>query len=519
MKNTITKLLGKLLVSVLIFVLIGGLILWGISDVLNSSKDEAIATVGSYKVTQREVDIAMTDAIRYLNMNSDIPQEQKDILLQSFKQNIIAQLIQEKLLLNYADSMKLELDGEALFAAEYGGGKYRKEQLQMMLNNNGGEARFINSLIEEQKKRLLLEAISNTTPNNDKIADIFFKHNNAKKLVRLFLLKNEDSKPSNQVDNVKLTEFYEKNKGKFLSDEYRSFSFIKLDKKLAENIYASDNGEEIARNASDNVDILLEDILYDLSSQVIDNLAQGASLQEVAQNFNLTLENISSISQMGVNQKGELIDATIYPKNIAMEVFRLNEGDISDVIEVSNGDFTEYVILQLDSITPPRQKAIDEVKGQLVTEYQKFSHKNDAMQIANDIQLKLSEANKDISILTNLDNKEDIIISDVITISAKDYSQLSDFLNGNVVVGLGDDKAKNLVDNILSSKVGTLSAPQFIDDNNIVFASVESIFYEERKIDDIMDFLEIKSIISDQMKDELKDNLRSNLAKQFSSQK
>ncbi|MEQ8490370.1 MAG: peptidyl-prolyl cis-trans isomerase [Marinovum algicola] len=102
--------------------------------------------------------------------------------------------------------------------------------------------------------------------------------------------------------------------------------------------------------------------LYDLSNQVQDELAAGASLAEVARQLNLPLRKIPAVDVTGRNRDGEQIEDVPALPDFVSAAFGTEAGETSELIETEAG---AYLILSVDEITPSVIPPLDGIRDEV----------------------------------------------------------------------------------------------------------------------------------------------------------
>ncbi len=98
------------------------------------------------------------------------------------------------------------------------------------------------------------------------------------------------------------------------------------------------------------------DVLYDLSTAVEDALAGGASMEEIAQRYNLVLKTVEGLTQ---NPEADLAETLPTYGDFMPVAFALQTGEISPLAIQPTGE--GYYISRVDTITPASVKPLDEV--------------------------------------------------------------------------------------------------------------------------------------------------------------
>src|SRR5690606_7342217 len=111
---------------------------------------------------------------------------------------------------------------------------------------------------------------------------------------------------------------------------------------------------------------LVAEALYDRANQADDVIASGASIEEVANAFNLTpatFENISAEGKTAVGKEPQ--DTPAEFERIVAQAFQLERnGQVGQLVETKDNAF---LIVGLTGITPPQQKPLDDVRKDVVS--------------------------------------------------------------------------------------------------------------------------------------------------------
>jgi peptidyl-prolyl cis-trans isomerase D len=114
----------------------------------------------------------------------------------------------------------------------------------------------------------------------------------------------------------------------------------------------------------------LEQKFVEVTKQVEDELAAGSNLAEIAKKFNLKLEYVTEVTSHNFSKKlGNVFQPADFEK-----LFALKEGEVSDIIELSDKHFA-VAIVEVTKVIPEQVKNFDEVKDVVVkgfTQEQKF---------------------------------------------------------------------------------------------------------------------------------------------------
>ena len=105
------------------------------------------------------------------------------------------------------------------------------------------------------------------------------------------------------------------------------------------------------------------DLLVARANQIEDARAGGASLEEAAKEFNLTLHMIASIDRDGNGPDGKPVAAMPADPQFIADIFTTDAGAEGDLRESKDGG---YFILRVDSITPAAVRPLAAIRGDVL---------------------------------------------------------------------------------------------------------------------------------------------------------
>ena len=121
------------------------------------------------------------------------------------------------------------------------------------------------------------------------------------------------------------------------------------------------------------------DILYNLSIELDDAIAGGASLKEAAEMLGLKVNTIPAIDISGKAQDGTEITIPSYGDFLA-SAFAKSEKETS--LTVSNPSGNGYYIYNINNIIDPRIKVLDEVKGAVIEAWKAEQKRHRLLELA-----------------------------------------------------------------------------------------------------------------------------------------
>ena len=106
------------------------------------------------------------------------------------------------------------------------------------------------------------------------------------------------------------------------------------------------------------------EMLFSLSSKVEDELAGGATMEEIAKAFDLKIRTIDNISQDGSDKEGKTVRNVPRYKDFLGQVFDANKGELSNIITKDDG--FSYSLFRVEDITESRERELSEVKSKVL---------------------------------------------------------------------------------------------------------------------------------------------------------
>jgi peptidyl-prolyl cis-trans isomerase D len=130
-----------------------------------------------------------------------------------------------------------------------------------------------------------------------------------------------------------------------------------------------------------------EDAQNSYTNKLEDALAGGATLPEVAKEFNLTLQTVGPILRSGKSPSGAAVKLPELDKFLDT-AFATQEKSESPLIGSKNG---VYYILRVDSVTPERNRSLDEVRASVTEAWQRDMRSARLSDIATTIASKFAD--------------------------------------------------------------------------------------------------------------------------------
>lgn len=153
--------------------------------------------------------------------------------------------------------------------------------------------------------------------------------------------------------------------------------------------YVSEIIKPYVKSLSEVKDSLAEELkqnkkmtsFYELVNQIEDELAAGVVLEDIAKKFDLITHNIAAIDNLGNGKSGNQIKSLPEADILVPLAFSVDQGIESPLTILS--DNKTYLLLRVNDITEERIKALDEVKGVVISMWKKEAKKLKLKEVAN----------------------------------------------------------------------------------------------------------------------------------------
>lgn len=369
MLKKIFKFGGKVIVIVMLSLLVLSFALWGVADVFRGGTgDGVVAKVGDTEVSQNEFQKIMQQETAKLQErfgNSITPDIIKSLQIEN---RVIRQLVNDKLFDQAVKDIGVMV-GEDPALQEIASipdlrnedGTFNADNFRNYLYSIGeNEQSFINKVREAIARKQLMDSLTSNPIIIPELVKAVYVHDNERRSAEIAVIPANFIKSVGEPNDNQLMEYYETEKNKFSAPEYRSFSYVVLEKSSI-NADEEISQEEIEQSYNDRLEEFsapekrtVLNILFDSKEQALkayEKLRQGQDILSVARENGktekeITLENIS--------QKDLLPE-------LAGRAFSLDKGGYSEPIETSFG----WHIINISDISPATAVSLEKVKDEI----------------------------------------------------------------------------------------------------------------------------------------------------------
>lgn len=394
-----TKIAKFILGLITISFLVGGM-----SGYLFSSYDSYAAKVNGETISQQdfmnrynqEFEARAAQEGEAFLTQSDSPE-----FVNALRQGIINRLVDQELLRQYAQELKLGVSDEMIKRAIVvdpnfqSNGKFDNGRYQQILAQNGLSSDTYANIL---RGALTLEQMQNGIADSEFIvpvqvkdsAQLFFQ----KRIARLATLSLADEMAKQNITEDEVKTYYEANQKAFVQPEQVKVQYIQVSgADVAKDIQVSD--VEIAQYYQDNkAQFMTQKLAHVQFSNEQDAQTAYQELQNGA-NF-AELAKTRSLDKVSGENGGELgwVNANELPKAFEDATTMLQIGKFSEPVKV-DGNF--HIIL----VEERKEKSLDEVKAQITDTVRKNLLENRFYTIEKDVREKAFEDSKSLESAAN----------------------------------------------------------------------------------------------------------------------
>jgi len=349
--------------------------LFGIQEYMGGSSNPAVASVDGE-------DISLNYYYQKLNTQQRNLQERLGAsysaeIDNALRQTLIDSLINEKLLENFTNSMKLVtleeevrslIQSNPVFQVD---GVFSEERYIQLLRLNGFtplayELEQSKSMSLDQIKRNLNNSAFLSTVQIDQLNDLFAQERD----VSFLVLSTEKYKDQIVIDQDQISEYFDNNKSNFIEGRKVQVDFVELSLDNIEQQTNPDNetlrklyveNEELYTNSEQRraQHILLEE--ENNASAILKEINEGGDFSELARIHSKDITTSEEGGDLG------LFERELMVPEFDKAVFDMDVGDISEVVKTDYG----YHIIKLNEIQPSTLQSFEEVEGQLFALHKK----------------------------------------------------------------------------------------------------------------------------------------------------
>ena len=226
---------GSLFSKIVLFVLLIGLVLGGVSlEFLQTGPGDVVAKVGDEKISTKDFFSTYNSDVIKLRQMSDMPVSDETLKMIGYKDFVLNRMVQYLLIDHFVDDINFLIgrDSVVAFTKNYGGfstnGTFDNEKFLHALKDNGiNEKKYIKDTKKAITRSMITKALVSDFESNGEIVELVYKYKHQGRYVDVISLDNSIVKVPNYSEED-IEAYYEEHKNKFKTPEYRSVMYLKV---------------------------------------------------------------------------------------------------------------------------------------------------------------------------------------------------------------------------------------------------------------------------------------------------
>ena len=209
-----------------------------------------------------------------------------------------------------------------------------------------------------------------------------------------------------------------------------------------------------------------EKILSETLTSLEARLNAGDGIEKISTQFNFPIKKVQNLNKAGEVAANTGKEKAGLDEKFLSIAFALDLDLTSELFTVGNGE--KYFVLKVDEVTPPKIRALDEVKQLVIDAWRKEKRAELAKQVANNLLLelnKLAEKNTDVGASAQTTAKQ------IATLGLKLGNTEKVVRNDNILSNLG----KDLVDEVFKLNIGNFSKITKNKNGDLIIARLDKI--------------------------------------------
>lgn len=374
--------------------------LFGIQSYLGGSSNSVIAIVDGEDITINTYYQEFNTQQR--NLQQQLGSSYSAEIDYALRQTVIETLINEKLLENFTNSMKLVTLDEEVFSFILSNPVFQLDSvfsedryLQILRLNNFTpltyELEQLKSMSLDQIKRNLNHSAFLSTVQIEQLNDL----SSQQREVSFVVLNTEKYKDQIVVNQEQISEYFDNNKSNFIEGRKVQVDFVELSFDNIEQQIEPDNetlqklyieNEALYTNPEQRraQHILLEEVSN--ASAILKEVRQGGDFSELARIHSKDITSSEEGGDLG------LFERELMVPEFDAAVFGMNVGDISDVVKTDYG----YHIIKLNEIQLSTLQTFEEVEEQLLALHKKNVNQNALYELQEELSNLAYEESIDV---------------------------------------------------------------------------------------------------------------------------
>ncbi|AIR68910.1 peptidylprolyl isomerase [Dickeya fangzhongdai] len=396
MMDNLRAAANNVVLKIILALIIGSFVLTGVGDYLIRGSGDYAAKVNGQEITRAQLEQGVqNERSRQQEMLGEnfSALAANEGYMQQLRRQVLSQLIDETLVVQYAHTLGLNISDEqvkqAIFSVpefqtnnRFDNDKYLAQVSQLGLTPDA-YAQFLRKQLLTQQ---LIRGLGNTDFVLQQELDNLVAMAAQDRTIRTATIDLSARAKNQTVADEEVKNFYDQNKGRYLAPEQFKVSYIMLDaasimdKTKVDNTdiaaYYEQHKSEFTQPERKKYSVIQLKTEADARA-ALEQLKKGADFAALAKEKSTDIVSRRNGGDLGWMDSGSTVDEI---KQAGLK----EKGQLSDVIKSSVG----YLIIRLDDIQAQRVKALDEVRADLAEKVKREK----ALDAFYSLQQKISEA-------------------------------------------------------------------------------------------------------------------------------
>lgn len=370
LRQASTNWLGRILMAIVLALIAGVFVLWGIGDVFRGFGRSTVAKIGSTEITVEQFRQLYNDRLQQLSRQVGRPITPEQARALRLEDQLANQLVAEAALDQRARQLRLNVS-DAEIARQImadpnfknASGQFDANRFALILRNAGyNEARFA----AEQRRLTLRREVADTvgadlTPPKS-IADAFNRYNNEQRAIDYVVLDREKAGDVPAPTPEAIAAYFEEKKAQFRAPEYRSV--VMLSVAPADIARAADVSDADARKFYEaNKGRYGSAEKRQVEQIPFANAEEAAAAAARLQKSEITFAALAA--ERGMTEKdidlGLITKSALIDRAVADAAFALAEGAVSTPVQGQFGT----TLVHVTKIEPEQFKPFEEMAGEI----------------------------------------------------------------------------------------------------------------------------------------------------------
>lgn len=408
MLNNIRKTAHTLLMRILLGMIAFAFIGWGIKDALLSTNNYDLVTFSEAEtITEEDFLKAKAQQIRNIQKQTGLNLTEQELTRLNINKLALGHLVNNRMIAYLTTYYNLDLNDDFVIKLLQDAPDFKNKHglFDVTLFENFIKHSYVTEAeyLSDVKKAALKSSLISIFLESFKTPQIMLKNitdymSGARDvdLVEIDLAKRPKDIIIPSPTNDQLEEIYRNNEQSFALPERRSLSYIKVSRDILQK-QLHDNNNELSKTEK------LEQFFFTLIKNLEDEVAAGSSLVEIANKYELPIQNIDNINYTELSHNRELSPSVD-------TIFELGKKELSYPIELL--DSNTFVLVEVKAIQSKKIPELSSIADQVRNLWNENYVQNVNLKTIEQVAKEYKTTNKAFTGV-KVDNNASFLISDI----------------------------------------------------------------------------------------------------------